>query len=63
MCPTCETARVPWTYQLPCELREELEAVARYNELNRAGIAVEAIERHSRHFRDPPDRQKPVEGG
>jgi hypothetical protein len=48
------TVRVPWTFKLPFELREELEAVARFNELNMTEIAVEAIERHLKHFPHPP---------
>jgi len=51
------TVRVPWTFKMPFELREELEAVARFNDLNMTEIAVEAIERHLRHFPHPPDRQ------
>jgi hypothetical protein len=48
------TVRVPWTFKLPFDLREELEAVARYNDLNMTEIAVEAIERHLKHFPHPP---------
>lgn len=48
------TVRVPWTFKLPYELREELEAVARFNDLNMTEIAVEAIERHLKHFPHPP---------
>lgn len=50
------TVRVPWTFKMPFELREELEAVARFNDLNMTEIAVEAIERHLKHFPHPPDR-------
>jgi hypothetical protein len=39
---------------MPFDLREELEAVARFNDLNMTEIAVEAIERHLRHFPHPP---------
>jgi hypothetical protein len=49
------TVRVPWTFKMPFELREELEAVARFNNLNMTEIAVEAIERHLRYFPHPPD--------
>jgi hypothetical protein len=48
------TVRVPWTFKLPFELREELESVARFNNLNMTEIAVEAIERHLKHFPHPP---------
>jgi hypothetical protein len=48
------TVRVPWTFKMPFDLREELEAVARFNDLNMTEIAVEAIERHLRHFPHPP---------
>lgn len=48
------TVRVPWTFKLPFELREELESVARFNDLNMTEIAVEAIERHLKHFPHPP---------
>ena len=41
---------------MPFDLREELEAVARFNDLNMTEIAVEAIERHLRHFPHPPDK-------
>lgn len=51
------TVRVPWTFKMPFELREELEAVARFNDLNMTEIAVEAIERHLRYFPHPPERQ------
>jgi hypothetical protein len=51
------TMRVPWTFKMPFDLREELEAVARFNDLNMTEIAVEAIERHLRHFPHPPERQ------
>ena len=50
------TLRVPWTFKMPFDLREELEAVARFNDLNMTEIAVEAIERHLRHFPHPPDK-------
>ena len=50
------TVRVPWTFKMPFELREELEAVARFNELNMTEIAVEAIQRHLRHFPHPPEK-------
>jgi hypothetical protein len=49
------TVRVPWTFKLPFELREELEAVAKHNNLNMTEIAVEAIERHLKHFPHPPN--------
>jgi hypothetical protein len=42
---------------MPFDLREELEAVARFNDLNMTEIAVEAIERHLRYFPHPPERQ------
>ena len=48
------TVRVPWTFKMPFELRAELEAVARFNDLNMTEIAVEAIERHLKHFPHPP---------
>jgi hypothetical protein len=48
------TVRVPWTFKLPYDLREELESVARFNDLNMTEIAVEAIERHLKHFPHPP---------
>lgn len=48
------TVRVPWTFKLPFDLREELETVARFNNLNMTEIACEAIERHLRHFPHPP---------
>jgi hypothetical protein len=48
------TLRVPWTFKLPFPLREELEAVAKFNSLNMTEIAVEAIERHLKHFPHPP---------
>lgn len=48
------TVRVPWTFKMPFDLREELEAVARFNDLNMTEIAVEAIERHLKHFPHPP---------
>jgi len=51
------TVRVPWTFKMPFDLREELEAVARFNDLNMTEIAVEAIERHLRYFPHPPARQ------
>ncbi|HEY2014533.1 MAG TPA: hypothetical protein VGH38_13575 [Bryobacteraceae bacterium] len=50
------TVRVPWTFKLPFELREELESVARFNNLNMTEIAVEAIERHLKHFPHPTGR-------
>src|SRR5689334_6375131 len=49
------TVRVPLTFKLPFELREELEAVAKHNNLNMTEIAVEAIERHLKHFPHPPN--------
>lgn len=49
------TVKVPWTFKLPFELREELEAVAKHNNLNMTEIAVEAIERHLKHFPHPPN--------
>jgi len=52
------TVRVPWTFKLPFELREELEAVAKHNNLNMTEIAVEAIERHLKHFPHPPNGQR-----
>ena len=52
--PRKRTVRVPWTFKLPFELREELESVARFNNLNMTEIAVEAIERHLRYFPHPP---------
>jgi len=42
---------------MPFDLREELEAVARFNNLNMTEIAVEAIERHLRYFPHPPERR------
>ena len=56
------TVRVPWTFKMPFELREELEAVARFNDLNMTEIAVEAIERHLRHFPHPPDKPREAAG-
>jgi hypothetical protein len=41
---------------MPFELREELETVARFNELNMTEIAVEAIQHHLRHFPHPPEK-------
>jgi hypothetical protein len=52
------TVKVPWTFKLPFELREELEAVAKHNNLNMTEIAVEAIERHLKHFPHPPNGQR-----
>jgi hypothetical protein len=49
------TVRVPWTFKMPFELREELESVAHFNDLNMTEIAVEAIERHLKHFPHPPE--------
>jgi len=49
------TVRVPWTFKMPFDLREELESVARFNDLNMTEIAVEAIERHLKHFPHPPE--------
>ena len=54
--PHKRTVRVPWTFKMPFDLREELEAVARFNDLNMTEIAVEAIERHLKHFPHPPDK-------
>ena len=51
------TVRVPWTFKMPFHLREELESVARFNDLNMTEIAVEAIDRHLQHFPHPPERQ------
>lgn len=51
------TVRVPWTFKMPFDLREELESVARFNDLNMTEIAVEAIERHLRHFPHPPGKE------
>ena len=57
------TVRVPWTFKMPFEVREELEAVARFNDLNMTEIAVEAIERHLKHFPHPPGAGRAGESG
>ena len=57
------TVRVPWTFKMPFELREELEAVARFNDLNMTEIAVEAIERHLKYFPHPPGQGRAGSSG
>ena len=47
--------RVAWSLKIEPELLQELRAVAEFNRLVASDIVHEALERHLKHFRHPPE--------